>query len=546
MKHDQIQKTFVFILVMLFNASLAFGFSLQPVYPYGDMPMKGSVEKIGDTVRICLAQGEMHQGAVAVCNDGDDAEYIEFAAVLNLDKQSPLNKEAIKLSRIVHLPWWKNTKKIHSSDQLLPVTSADTIGCPKGSNRYLWITVDGRKLKAGTYKAQLMLETLIPSIQNKTIDIVIDVWPFSLEKDLPVKIFTWDYGIATNSDQWFEHFRAYKINSWHVPVSAPLPRITPEGELETSPDFNELRPILKRGRLTGGEFLIETWCFRNKPWKVTDGTELAYMSDGWKKAFGKWFEAFLALMKSYDLDYKDWLWYPFDENMSAEFLEQIEFMRKLDPKVRFFVDCCPSFAVKKEDAQLMRKWVGKIDVWCPMFKHLETADMDLIRSDKSAELWAYFCGRGMRNHNPTARYRSCGWYGWKYGLDGISFWTPTVRDRKGDTKLEPVLSEGTGVVWMTPRGLVSTRRWEAWRDGLEDYQYLLLLKQKADKAAPEDKMRLLKKLDSLVNRVYLQLRKNNEKRNKYRWYKSSENINNDAILLDKIRKEIARELIGNK
>ena len=87
----------------------------------------------------------------------------------------------------------------------------------------------------------------------------------------------------------------------------------------------------------------------------------------------------------------------------------------------------------------------------------------------------------MRTIDPTLRYRSCGWLAWKHRLAGVSFWNSVINTGERWTDLDRHAGD-MATVFPTSRGHVNTRRWEAFRDGVEDYQYLHLLTQLAGKA----------------------------------------------------------------
>jgi hypothetical protein len=76
---------------------------------------------------------------------------------------------------------------------------------------------------------------------------------------------------------------------------------------------------------------------------------------------------------------------------------------------------------------------------------------------------------------PVGRYRALPWRAWRYQLDGIFFWC-----YPGSAWNElPLEGFNYGHIYEGYRGEpVSSKRWEAWSDGLEDY---LLLRAYADR-----------------------------------------------------------------
>lgn len=113
---------------------------------------------------------------------------------------------------------------------------------------------------------------------------------------------------------------------------------------------------------------------------------------------------------------------------------------------------------------------------------------------KSGKLfWIYTnpIGIGPAKASPYSAYRVAAWRIWKEGMTGFSYWK--YRDAMWD-------STGKGPNWavvyrsdvadcppeVSKKELViPSKRWEATREGVEDYVYLYLLNQGIGKASPE-------------------------------------------------------------
>ena len=114
------------------------------------------------------------------------------------------------------------------------------------------------------------------------------------------------------------------------------------------------------------------------------------------------------------------------------------------------------------------------------------------------ELWTYECLRPMKAKEPYSYYRLLPWRAFKRGQTGAGFWTyyyglgfepgavpwnDTLRPHGFSgvvygTKASPVAEFGENIV--------PSRRWEAWREGVEDYQYLFELQRAINKIKLKD------------------------------------------------------------
>lgn len=442
---------------------------------------------------LSQAGGEMRSGVVMIDNTQPGERAGNFTVTFHAPDtgKQPLPLANVSLGRILPL---RHQGIEDNADQILPMKLNDTFDCPAGERRYIWITVDSRNLQPGEYHARLHVKKLSGAKQSeKSIDMIISVWPFNLPSKLPINVFTWDYGVATSTDAWHQEFVDHKINSWHMQVGlADDILISPDGTLQRQPDFSGLTEGIRRAKQSGGIMLFESSSFRKTQfgnttldagWPVVGGGQAPYMSDAWQKAFTQWLRAFVSYLQQEGVDYDQWLWYPYDEEMSEVFLAQVKLVRDIDPQIKVFADPVWFDFLTRGD-ELKNEWAPSLGVFCPRYRTpinpYEESEIAIIRAS-GAKFWNYFCGVRMRGVSPSAHYRSRGWAAWRYKLDGISFWRPVVVN---DNE-KPTDPQATPTIYQTPDGFARTRRWEAWRDGIQDYQYLVMLEELAAKAPQE-------------------------------------------------------------
>ena len=126
-----------------------------------------------------------------------------------------------------------------------------------------------------------------------------------------------------------------------------------------------------------------------------------------------------------------------------------------------------------------------VDVWCPVAHHVESRPEGLAFMRSTGKpIWTYMCGSG-KGVTPMTN-RVLPWLAFRYDLQGCTYWTymSGYGDLWDDT-------DGTQSDWtkIYPglRGVpVSSRRWEAWREGLEDYCLLRALRERAAGAPGEE------------------------------------------------------------
>ena len=100
---------------------------------------------------------------------------------------------------------------------------------------------------------------------------------------------------------------------------------------------------------------------------------------------------------------------------------------------------------------------------------------------KGCKVWSYMCARYMQTKDVLDYYRFYIWRCYMRGLDGAAMWT--YGSRSGDDGFDSRDGYDDGILWCGQnKQMVPTKRFEAWREGLEDVAYMDLL-QKAIAAA---------------------------------------------------------------
>jgi glycosyl hydrolase family 123 len=134
------------------------------------------------------------------------------------------------------------------------------------------------------------------------------------------------------------------------------------------------------------------------------------------------------------------------------------------------------------------------DIWAvhaPMFDTTNNRVL-LERISQDGEVWTYV------HHNPPRPYgnfftdfaamehRMLFWQAWALGLSGFHYWNASYIEPHQDPwagQVDQTPANGNGLLlYPSAGGPVSSIRWESIRDGLEDYDYLALLRQRMRKA----------------------------------------------------------------
>ncbi len=132
----------------------------------------------------------------------------------------------------------------------------------------------------------------------------------------------------------------------------------------------------------------------------------------------------------------------------------------------------------------------EVDRWVPHLQLFDTSFnrhlLDRISSDQ--EVWWYINHAPPRPYSnlfvdfPAMEHRMLFWQAWALGVKGMHYWAinyvpPGQRPEDSILDITPVNGDGL-LVYPTPDGPINSIRWENIRDGIEDYDYLTLFRDR--------------------------------------------------------------------
>ncbi len=298
-----------------------------------------------------------------------------------------------------------------------------------------------KDLKPGSYNGKIMILPLDNSYPVTEIPYEFHVIGWRMPDDLPVWTFTFDYGIARDPKS-LQFLRERRINTFHV-------------TLHKLDDFKQLLDIFQNVEAAGlkekSRFFVEVWFVRD--------------AGGWTKPdFTLWLKQLVEHFKQHGYDYDAWTLHIYDETLCDEFFQSAKAIRDIDPKVKIYSDMLP------HDLTEMEKFKSVVDYWCPhmdtqMTKNQDIVEMSAALRKTGLPFHIYNCG-SMPTH-PLTLYRIEPWMSWLNGDDGIMFWTAN------SCQVRPSLTNPNyGMSYRLNGELLSSRRWDMWTAGFEDYLLL--------------------------------------------------------------------------
>lgn len=236
------------------------------------------------------------------------------------------------------------------------------------------------------------------------------------------------------------------------------------------------------------------------------------MTPAWKKNFTVWLRMLIRHFRSRGLSYDQFALYPFDEILDKDFYDLAKVIKAADPNVRIFANY-----MGKGPKDFMR-CKDLVDIWCirDQLCLRYPGWVETIRGF-GKEMWTYEAlGPGKANH-PYSYYRLLPWRAFKRGQTGAGFWkyeervkTKSWDDENAVGQYAVVYGSYNSPVNTFGEIIIPSKRWEAWREGIEDYQYLYELQKVINAISDNNPEKASKLQDILNNQVeYVLQRPNN-------------------------------------
>ena len=374
-------------------------------------------------------------------------------------------------------------------DALPELDRSGVITIPPGETRQVWLVFDTHGLDDGEYELDFYAASMTHPPTVRKVPIKLTVWQVQLPEGVYSQM-NWGYiDRANTSDQDLQSMLDHGVSVANAP---PLPRlpVDADGKANGDPDWTVFDETLAR---VPDYFQLMFHGEMRPQWpEGTTDVEKEAASDA---AFASGVQAMSAHLESIGWGYDRWAFYHLDEPWLTGFtvIPQLrafcEQVRAADPQVRLYAN--PTGVLKPE---YLDEFKDLIDVWQPEMNFLKRDPELLAWFQKNAKtLWAYEATDPGKELLPLGYYRSLGWLAWDLGLSGAGFWVYKYHDLWW-----PLDVTNWAVVYPSGDEVVPSRRWEACRDGQEDYRALYLLREEIQKALDGRRLEDAKRGEALL------------------------------------------------
>jgi len=364
-----------------------------------------------------------------------------------------------------------------SWDALPELDQSGTVTIPSLASREVWLDVDLGEAKPGEHQVKLRLQALngagvldapthphtVPPPET-AVEINLCLPNFAMVPPGDFRLCTWAAPEPANLPDLLSHGNNV------FPVGLPGVHYDEQNRLIGS-DYSRLDSVL--GRLRGKDVMVMLMgipAFRDKTG-----------SEGHRMDLKKFLDELVAHMDGAGFDMNHFALYPIDEpggvgwgavNQLVEFGKAV---RSIYPRMNIYMD-------GGGEREMFEAMAPCVNIWSPSIYMLaeQSPVMDVVRKS-GGMLWSYNCayaysrpvGPNLKSMNLVADYRLAAPFAFRHGATGIGFWCYNLGgDPWGRIDMEYML------VYPGRTLPIPSRRWEAVREGIEDYRILAALKQR--------------------------------------------------------------------
>ena len=438
-------------------------------------PSHGQSGQMVAKVDVAMMQNEYRAGAFNVSWTGERA--ISMSAQI-IGLPGGLNPPYIT----VHEVAWTDTKKGEPVAAALPSAGRDPDGfvihVTPGLTRQVWLTFHPTNVPPGVHNGSIHLSA--EGIELK-VPLCLHVYPLRFPDQPTLHVGGWDYTdleaqyeiTPQNRDGVIAHLREHFVDSpWATAAVLPHGRYDAEGNLVNAPDTAHFDRWLQRW--PGAR----QYCVFAAVGDGCDGSPMG--TPAFDRKVGDWIKFWTAHAQRHGIKPEQLALLLVDEPSEPKqdeiILAWARAIRAANTGVKIWEDPCHADPTAANQA-MMRA----CHVLCPnrpTFLKASPAYREYFvqRREQGSELAFYSCSGPVQSLDPYTYHRLQAWTCWEFDARASFFWA--FGDGGGGSSWNEYAAPRAGYVpfFLDATSVTAGKHMEALREGVEDYEYLVMLK----------------------------------------------------------------------
>ncbi len=417
--------------------------SLSPIMPPSGVPLR--------MLSMVMPQGGYSHAAFLITNLMPEAHQIDLSIV----------KPATGAPKILlfHIPFVQSAAMEYVADPLVPIRGPLILR--SGESRMFFLSTVGEN--TGNWKGTVNVTS--DNSFRKVVPVEMSVLRTKLTKDFTLNAVNWGY-LDFNLIKSIKSLATNDLLSHHTNVLVVPLTYLPGANQVMPVDLSRLGSYLKQHKGVT-KLLFDTGLGDAKHKTVT--AKDSFMSKQWQENFKRWYENAARVAAAAGFTSQQIYLYPYDEmdgQQVDDFIKLSTWAKKEIPGIQFY-------------ATINNKRSLKSLPYLDVAQIANNSEVLAALGETKAEIWIYDSKSPAKSQSPYSYYRLMAWKAFLKGYKGIGFWayadtgwgdnTGTAWDDfDGVNPDYAVIYEGEG------NTIISSRRWEGWRMGIEDYELLTM------------------------------------------------------------------------
>lgn len=452
-------------------------------------------------IRLSLAANEYESAQIVLSSLQTDLKEVKIEAgdLVNGAKGVKIDQKEIVLYPVGYVHMQKSDYLPHLIGFVPdPLLSDKTFGVKQGKLQPIWLTVHVPSgTPAGLYRGSVLIQP--KNAPERKVDLEVTVWNFELPKRPRLKTAFDLYpgrlieGYQDYFPDWWSKWQnrsreledLYYDRMLHYRIS-PILNVDPS----KPEDVERAKRLLARGMTSFGVGRYSGSFGNNWPGDISSFIPL--------------YRTYGQLLRDHNLLDDSYL-YTYDEpSTDNEKVPKIaEAIHEADPMLKNLVVLhgAPTYETSAD-------WFKDMDIICLRNVSFDPVQGEAIRK-AGKELWIYCSGPSYPFPTfvidyPTTAYRVLPWMCWKYQAKGLLYWCVNfwTKNPYTDTMNTRWGQNGNGLLFYPgPEGPVGSIRLEILRDGLEDYDMIVLLEEAIAKAKGTAPQELIQRGEAVLGEI---------------------------------------------
>jgi hypothetical protein len=349
---------------------------------------------------------------------------------------------------------------------------------PAGMTRQVWLTFHPKDIPAGEYSGEIIITN-----DEIRIPVKLKIYPCTFPDQPTLHLGGWDY---TDQDNRYEvtpenrtafisHLREHFVDTpWATSSVMPRGEYDGQGNMIREPSTENFEQWLTRWPDARNYYVFAAVGKRFSNFEM--GTP------AFSRAVSQWINWWVDALAKWNISPQQLGLLLVDEPHSREqdriIIEYARIIKTAQPKVVIWED--PTWrAPSKATPELFRLSTvlcPNLPMWIGQGKRF--ADFYIKQRDAGRILWFYSCSGPGKLLDPYSYHRMQHWFCWKYQACGSGFWA--FGDSNGSSSWNEYLSKRGAYtpLFLDRESVTGGKHMEAIREGIEDYEYLRMLRDR--------------------------------------------------------------------